>query len=111
MAAQVKVVGLDTAKQVFQVHGADGSGRAVLRKRLRRNQLSDFFANLPQCLVGLEATQGAHYWALILTPFGHEATVSHCLCVLAQPGNASVSSDARKSCGIRMLCPFAPVEP
>jgi transposase len=72
MAAQVKVVGLDTAKNVFQVHGADESGRAVLRKRLRRNQLSDFFANLPQCLVGLEATQGAHYWARILTAFGHE---------------------------------------
>lgn len=72
MAAQVKVIGLDTAKQVFQVHGADGSGRVVLRKRLRRNQLSDFFANLPQCLVGLEATQGAHYWARILKAFGPE---------------------------------------
>lgn len=72
MAAQVKVIGLDTAKHVFQVHGADASGKAILRKRLRRNQLTDFFANLPQCLVGLEATQGAHYWARVLTSFGHQ---------------------------------------
>lgn len=48
------------------------AGRAVLRKRLRRNQLTDFFANLTQCLVGLEATRGAHYQARILTSFGHE---------------------------------------
>jgi transposase len=54
----VKVIGLDTAKNVFQVHGADASGRAVLRKRLRRAQIPDFFANLPKCVVGIEATQG-----------------------------------------------------
>lgn len=70
MAAQVKVIGLDTAKHVFQVHGADTSGRVVLRKRLRRNQLADYFANLPRCLVGLEATRGAHYWARVLASFG-----------------------------------------
>jgi hypothetical protein len=72
MAAQVKVIGLDTAKHVFQVHGADTSGRVVLRKRLRRNQLADYFANLPRCLVGLEATRGAHYWARVLASFGHD---------------------------------------
>src|SRR4051795_12465526 len=65
------VVGLDTAKNVFQVHGVDERGRVVLRKRLRRGQLSDFFANLPTCVVGLEATQGAHYWARVLASFGH----------------------------------------
>src|SRR5258706_7984661 len=61
----VHVIGLDTAKHVFQVHGADASGRAVLRKRLRRAQIPDFFANLPKCVVGIEATQGAHYWARV----------------------------------------------
>ena len=45
---------------------------SVARKRLRRNQVSDFFANVPKCLVGLEATRGAHYWARILASFGHE---------------------------------------
>ncbi len=65
------IVGLDTAKNVFQVHGVDSSGNVVLRKRLRRGQLTDFFANLPRCVIGLEATQGAHYWARVLETFGH----------------------------------------
>jgi transposase len=65
------VIGLDTAKNVFQFHGIDEKGRVVLRKRLRRGQLTDFFANLPICIVGLEATQGTHYWARVLTHFGH----------------------------------------
>jgi transposase len=68
----LKVVGLDTAKHVFQVHGADASGRAILRKRLRRSQIPDFFANLPNCVVGIEATQGAHYWSRVIGSFGHE---------------------------------------
>jgi len=57
----LKTVGLDTAKHVFQVHGVDGGGRLVLRKRLRRSRIPDFFANLPRCVVGIEATRGAHY--------------------------------------------------
>src|SRR3954451_12389590 len=57
------VIGLDTAKNVFQVHGVDERGRVVLRRRLRRGQVTDFFANLPICTIGLEATQGAHHWA------------------------------------------------
>jgi transposase len=65
---QVKVIGLDTAKHVFQVHGADKSGRAVLRKRLRRSQVAGFFGNMPECIVGLEATRGAHY-SLDATPW------------------------------------------
>ena len=60
------VVDLDTAKNVFQIHGVDSNGRVTVRKRLRRAQLSDFFANLPACVIGLEATQGAHHWARIL---------------------------------------------
>jgi transposase len=54
----VKVIGLDTAKNVFQVHGADASGRAVLRKRLRRSQVTDFFGSIAQCVVGLESDPG-----------------------------------------------------
>jgi transposase len=65
------VVGLDTAKNVFQIHGVDSSGKVTLRKRLRRGQLTDFFANLPVCIIGLEATQGAHHWARVLGSFGH----------------------------------------
>lgn len=65
------VVGLNTAKNVFQVHGVDSSEKITLRKRLRRAQLTDFFANLPVCITGLEATQGAHDWARVLGTFGH----------------------------------------
>jgi len=65
------IVGLDTAKNVFQAHGVDDAGKITFKKRLRRGQLTDFFANLPACVVGLEATQGAHHWARVLETFGH----------------------------------------
>src|SRR3954447_7155476 len=80
------VVGLDTAKNVFQVHGVDRNGKVTLRKRLRRGQLSDFFANLPACVIGLEATQGAHYWARVLETFGHTVRlVTECVHPRRQP--------------------------
>jgi hypothetical protein len=65
------IVGLDTAKNVFQLHGADREGKLTFKKRLRRGQVTDFFANLPPCVIGLEATQGAHHWARVLETFGH----------------------------------------
>jgi transposase len=68
---KITTIGLDIAKQVFQIHAADGEGRVVLRKRLRRNQLAAFFANLPPCVVGLEACCGAHYWVRVLNRCGH----------------------------------------
>jgi transposase len=67
----VTVIGLDTAKHVFQVHGIDAAGRTVLRKRLKRSQVAEFFSSIPPCLVGLEATRGAHYWARVIGSFGH----------------------------------------
>jgi len=68
----MRVVGLDIAKNVFQVHGVDRRGETVLRKRLRRSQVGDFFRQQIPCLIGIEATQGAHYWARVLRTFGHE---------------------------------------
>lgn len=64
-------IGLDIAKQVFQVHGADSSGRAVLRRKLKRSEVVGFFAELEPCLVGMEASGSAHYWARVLSGFGH----------------------------------------
>src|SRR4051794_24911485 len=61
-----------TIKNLFQVHGADTQGRPVLRRRLAREKVLEFFANLPPCLVGLEACAAAHYWARELTKLGHE---------------------------------------
>ena len=62
---QVTTIGLDLAKSIFQAHGADGRGRVVFRKRLTRGKVLAFFANLPACLVGMEACAGAHHWARI----------------------------------------------
>jgi transposase len=67
----VSTIGLDIAKNVFQAHGVDEKGRTVWRRRLRRNQVAAFFANVPCCLVGLEACGGAHYWARVLGRAGH----------------------------------------
>lgn len=57
---KITTVGLDLAKQVFQVHGVDEHDKVVLRKQLRRREVLGFFANLPPCLIGMEACGGAH---------------------------------------------------
>lgn len=59
----VSIVGLDLAKRVFQVHGATSDGRVVCRKKLYRGQLRAFFAQLPPCVVAMEACATAHFWA------------------------------------------------
>jgi transposase len=70
--AEITTVGLDLAKNVFQAHGADASGRAVLRKKLRRDQVLAFFAQLPACVVAMEACGGAHFWGREIGKLGHE---------------------------------------
>ena len=69
---EVSTVGLDIAKHVFQVHGVDGSGVAVICKRVKRTRLLEYFASLPSCTVALEACAGAHYWGRQLARLGHE---------------------------------------
>jgi transposase len=64
-------VGLDVAKQIFQVHGVDRTGKVVLRKRLRRAEVAPFFAGVGHCRIGLEASGGAHYWFRVLGRLGH----------------------------------------
>lgn len=68
---KITTVGIDLAKNVIQVHGVDERGKAMLRKQLRRNQVTAFFANLPACLVGMEACGSAHHWARTLESCGH----------------------------------------
>jgi transposase len=69
---QVTTVGLDIAKNTFQVHGIDRHGQPLLKRRLSRCRVLEFFATLPPCLIGLEACAGAHYWARELVKLGHE---------------------------------------
>ena len=69
--AQITTLGIDTAKQVFQLHGVDAQGHVVLHKRVTRKQVLPLLAQLPPCLVGLEACGGSHYWAREITKLGH----------------------------------------
>jgi transposase len=68
---EITTIGLDLAKNVFQVHGVNERGKAMLRKQLKRDQVAPFFANLPPCLIGIEACASAHHWARKLQALGH----------------------------------------
>jgi transposase len=95
----IKRVGIDLAKQVFQVHGVDYQGKVVLRKQLRRNQMLSFFATLPPCLIGMEACGGAHYWARELQKLGH--TVKLMAAQFVKPyvkSNKNDANDAEAIC-------------
>src|SRR6185437_12420126 len=69
---KISTIGLDLAKNVFQLHGVDGSGAVVLKKQLRRGAVEKFFAKLPPCTVGMEACGSAHHWARVIGRYGHQ---------------------------------------
>ena len=69
----ITTIGLDLAKNVFQVHGVNEQGKTVLKKQLKRSQVLPFFANLAPCLIGMEACAAAHHWARKLVTLGHDA--------------------------------------
>ena len=69
---EISMIGLDLAKNVFQVHGVDASGAVVLRRQLRRGAVEKFFAQLPPCTVGMEACGSAHHWARVIGRYGHQ---------------------------------------
>ena len=98
------VIGLDIAKNVFQVHGADAEGRCVLRRRLRRTEVVTFFARLPRALVGIEACPGGHHWARELQRLGHDVRLipPHTFARLSKPTRTMrpmPKGSARRSCG------------
>lgn len=72
---QLTTIGIDLAKTVFQIHAIDADGAVVLKRKLRRAQVLEFFARRDPCLVGMEACAGAHYWARELTALGHEVRI------------------------------------
>lgn len=72
MNLRAVTIGLDLAKNVFQLHGVDASSRSVIKKKLRRSEVIEFFEELPPCLVGIEACGSAHYWGRELAALGHE---------------------------------------
>jgi transposase len=110
---EVTTIGLDLAKHVFQVHGVDGEGAAVLRKQLRRAQVLAFFSRLPPCLVGLEACATAHYWGRELRALGHEVRLMPAQYVKAYiKRNKHDAADAEAICEavVRPTMRFVPVK-
>jgi len=71
----VTTIGIDLAKSVFSIHGTNPHGKLVVRKRLSRSKLLVFIAQLPPCLIGMEACSGAHYWAREMTRLGHQVRI------------------------------------
>src|SRR5437763_7082686 len=110
---EVTTIGLDLAKQVFQVHGVDAEGATVVRKQLRRAQVLGFFSKLPRCLVGLEACATAHYWARELRAFGHEVRLMPAQYVKAYvKRNKNDAADAEAICEavVRPTMRFVPAK-
>ena len=96
---KITTIGLDVAKHVFQVHGVDGGGVVVVRKRLRRSQVLSFFARLAPCLVGMEACATSHHWARELRTLGHEVRLMPPQYVRAYvKRNKNDSADAEAIC-------------
>ncbi len=69
---KISTIGLDLAKNWFQVHGVDAEGKVVVRRRLRRGEVLAYFQSIEPCLVGMEACATAHHWARELTAIGHQ---------------------------------------
>ena len=72
---QVVVLGIDLSKKSFQLHGVDAKGQVVIRKKLNRKALLPFIANLPKCVIAIEACGGSHYWCRKFTELGHKVRI------------------------------------
>lgn len=96
---KVTRVGIDLAKEVFQIHGVDGHGKTLLRRKLRRSEMMKFFKGLPVCLIGFEACASSHHWARRLSELGH--TVKLIAPQFVKPyvkGNKNDANDAEAIC-------------
>src|SRR5262249_43520729 len=120
---QATTVGLDIAKHVFQVHGADGAGHVFFRKRITRMKLLRFLAAQTRCVVAMEACAGAHYWAREIAKLGHhvrliapayvkpfikrqknDAADAEAICEAAQGGAGASFRSRPKSCRQTASC-------
>jgi error-prone DNA polymerase len=107
-------IGLDVAKLVFQVHGVDENGRAVLKRKLHRHELVAFFEQQPRCTVFLEACSASHHWARLLTGLGHEVKLiaPDAVKPFVKRGKKNDAVDAAALCvaGSRPEIPFVPIK-
>src|SRR5215467_8401313 len=110
---QVTTIGLDIAKRVFQVHGVDAAGAVVFRKKLRRSELSAFFAGLSPCLIGIEACATAHHWAREFIALGHQVRLvppSYVKAYLKRGKNDAADAEAICEAVTRPNMRFVPVK-
>ena len=97
--SEVTTIGVDLAKNVFQVHGVTASGAVVIRRQLRRRQVLRFFEKQPPCLVGMEACASSHYWARAIAARGHEVKLMPARYVKAYvKRNKTDAADAEAIC-------------
>ena len=96
----ITTIGLDLAKSWFQVHGVDARGNIVIRRKLKRGDIVDFFKSAEPCLVGIEACATAHYWARELIALGHQVKLMPPAYVKAYvKRNKNDATDAEAICG------------
>lgn len=110
---RMTTIGLDIAKHVFQVHGADATGKPVLRQRVRRGQVLDFFRALTPCVVGIEACATAHHWARELQSLGHEVRLvppSYVKAYVKRNKNDAADAEAICEAVLRPTMRFVPVK-
>jgi transposase len=110
---QITRIFIDTSKSVFQLHGVDAQERVVLRRKIRRSQLLEFFAQLPPTVVGLEACGASHYWARELRALGHEVRLvapQHVKAYLKRNKNDARDAEAGCEAMSRPTMQFVPVK-
>ena len=110
---QATTIGLDIAKHVFQVHGADGAGHVLFRKRITRAKLLSFLAAQTRCVVAMEACAGAQYWAREIAKLGHHVRLiapAYVKPFIKQQKNDAADAEAICEAAQRPSMRFVPVE-